>query len=53
METLIAPKMTLEEILESDYREFVEVIEWGATDAETAQKMKNELWEKTGWAWMD
>lgn len=45
--------MTFRQVLESEFYYLVEAIEHGSSDAEVIENYKKELFEKTGYAWID
>ena len=45
--------LTFEEILRSEHYRLVEAIEHGCSDKELLESIKNELYEATGWRWID
>ena len=50
-ESIIEPEkeeLSFIQILEGPHKRLVEAIEWGSSDAELLQSMKDELFEKTG-----
>ncbi|GEM_PF-2479558 len=45
--------MTFEQIIESEYYYLVEAIEHGSSDSEIMEATKQELFEKTGYKWIN
>ena len=45
--------MTFTELLESEFYYLVEAIEHGGSDSEVIEAYKKELFEKTGYTWID
>ncbi len=50
---LMKKQMTFEEVLGSEFRYLVEAIEWGSSDPQVEQMLRRELFEKTGYTWID
>lgn len=46
-------KLTFIEILQSEYYYLVEAIEHGSTDPEVIELFKKELFDRTGYEWVD
>lgn len=46
-------QMTFEEVLGSEFRYLVEAIEWGSSDPQVEKMLRRELFEKTGYTWID
>ena len=45
--------MTFTQILRSEFYYLVEAIEHGSSDNKIIKDLKTELYEKTGWKWID
>jgi hypothetical protein len=50
---IMKAQMTFIEILESEFYYLVEAIEHGSSDSQLIENIKKELYEKTGYKWID